>query len=70
MDALKAGIGMVHQEFSLIPGFSVAENIVLNRETLVYNPLVEAFGDPADHAGSRGHDPPRRRGHLKAEYRA
>lgn len=45
MDALKAGIGMVHQEFSLIPGFSVAENIVLNRETLVYNPLVEAFGD-------------------------
>ncbi|HJB65281.1 MAG TPA: sugar ABC transporter ATP-binding protein [Candidatus Mailhella merdavium] len=45
MDALKAGIGMVHQEFSLIPGFSVAENIVLNRETLIYNPLVEAFGD-------------------------
>lgn len=45
MDALKAGIGMVHQEFSLVPGFTVAENIVLNRETLVYNPLVEAFGD-------------------------
>lgn len=45
MDALDAGIGMVHQEFSLIPGFSVAENIVLNREELVYNPLVEAFGD-------------------------
>lgn len=43
-DALKAGIGMVHQEFSLIPGFSVAENIVLNRESLKYNPLVEAFG--------------------------
>ena len=45
MDALKAGIGMVHQEFSLIPGFTVAENIVLNSEKLVYNPLVEAFGD-------------------------
>lgn len=45
MDALDAGIGMVHQEFSLIPGFSVTENIVLNRESLVYNPLVEAFGD-------------------------
>ena len=44
-DALEAGIGMVHQEFSLIPGFSVTENIVLNRESLVYNPLVEAFGD-------------------------
>ena len=44
-DALKAGIGMVHQEFSLIPDFSVAENIVLNRESTVYNFLVEAFGD-------------------------
>ncbi len=45
LDALKAGIGMVHQEFSLIPGFSVAENIVLNRESMKYNFLVEAFGD-------------------------
>lgn len=44
-DALEAGVGMVHQEFSLIPGFSVTENIVLNRESLVYNPLVEAYGD-------------------------
>ncbi|MDD4836982.1 MAG: ATP-binding cassette domain-containing protein, partial [Dethiosulfovibrio sp.] len=44
-DALKAGIGMVHQEFSLIPGFSVAENVVLNREPTKYNFLVEAFGD-------------------------
>lgn len=31
LDALKAGIGMVHQEFSLIPGFSATENILLNR---------------------------------------
>ena len=31
-DAIHAGIGMVHQEFSLIPGFTAAENIVLNRE--------------------------------------
>ncbi len=44
-DALEAGIGMVHQEFSLIPGFSVAENIVLNRESTKYNILVEAFGE-------------------------
>ncbi|PIE54574.1 MAG: sugar ABC transporter ATP-binding protein [Dethiosulfovibrio peptidovorans] len=44
-DALKAGIGMVHQEFSLIPGFSVAENVVLNRESTQYTPLVEACGD-------------------------
>ena len=32
--ALAAGIGMVHQEFSLIPGFTAAENILLNREVL------------------------------------
>lgn len=44
-DALEAGIGMVHQEFSLIPGFSTAENIVLNRESTKYNVLVESFGE-------------------------
>ena len=32
--ALAAGIGMVHQEFSLIPGFTATENILLNRENL------------------------------------
>jgi simple sugar transport system ATP-binding protein len=32
VDALKVGIGMVHQEFSLIPGFTVGENILLNME--------------------------------------
>ena len=31
-DALKFGIGMVHQHFMLIPVFSVAENIVLGHE--------------------------------------
>ena len=31
-DAMASGIGMVHQEFMLIPGFTVAENIKLNRE--------------------------------------
>lgn len=45
LDALDAGIGMVHQEFSLIPGFSATENILLNRESVRYNPLVEVFGD-------------------------
>ena len=44
-DALDVGIGMVHQEFSLIPGFSATENILLNREATRYNPLVEAFGE-------------------------
>jgi simple sugar transport system ATP-binding protein len=44
-DAIDAGIGMVHQEFSLLPGFTVIENILLNRESTKYNPLVEVFGD-------------------------
>ena len=45
LDALAAGIGMVHQEFSLIPGFTTTENIVLNTESLKYNVLVELFGE-------------------------
>jgi simple sugar transport system ATP-binding protein len=44
-DAIDAGVGMVHQEFSLLPGFTVTENIMLNREPTKYNPLVEIFGD-------------------------
>jgi simple sugar transport system ATP-binding protein len=44
-EALEAGIGMVHQEFSLIPGFTTTENILLNREVTRYNFLVEAFGE-------------------------
>lgn len=44
VNALNAGIGMVHQEFSLIPGFSVAENILLNRESLNHTFAEEIFG--------------------------
>ncbi|WP_325199096.1 sugar ABC transporter ATP-binding protein [Oscillibacter sp.] len=44
-DALEAGIGMVHQEFSLIPGFSATENILLNREPCKKNIVSEVFGD-------------------------
>ncbi|HPC71284.1 MAG TPA: sugar ABC transporter ATP-binding protein [Treponema sp.] len=44
-DALDAGIGMVHQEFSLIPGFSTTENIVLNRESMRPSLLNEVFGE-------------------------
>jgi simple sugar transport system ATP-binding protein len=44
-EALDAGIGMVHQEFSLIPGFTAYENIMLNREPTAYNPAVEFFGE-------------------------
>lgn len=43
-DALDAGIGMVHQEFSLIPGFTTTENIVLNRESMRPSLLNDAFG--------------------------
>jgi len=39
-DALDAGIGMVHQEFSLIPGFTTTENILLNRESLYKSVLT------------------------------
>ncbi|MDR1979819.1 MAG: sugar ABC transporter ATP-binding protein [Synergistaceae bacterium] len=42
-DALDVGIGMVHQEFSLIPGFSAAENILLNREELNTSLLEQVF---------------------------
>ena len=44
-DALAAGIGMVHQEFSLIPGFTATENILLNREPQKKNVISEVFGD-------------------------
>ena len=47
-DALAAGIGMVHQEFSLIPGFSASENIVLNREPKKRNVVSEIFGERLD----------------------
>ena len=47
-DALNAGIGMVHQEFSLIPGFKVSENIVLNRESTKNNLMTTfTFSAPA-----------------------
>src|SRR5512145_366593 len=44
-DALDAGIGMSHQEFSLIPGFTTTENIVLNRESMKSTFLNDVFGD-------------------------
>ncbi|MBR1707976.1 MAG: sugar ABC transporter ATP-binding protein [Clostridia bacterium] len=44
-DALAEGIGMVHQEFSLIPGFTATENILLNREPQKKSVLSEVFGD-------------------------
>ncbi|MFA7642888.1 MAG: ATP-binding cassette domain-containing protein, partial [Sphaerochaetaceae bacterium] len=47
-DAIADGIGMVHQEFSLLPDFSVAENILLNREPHTRSFVSEVFGDRLD----------------------
>ncbi len=44
-DALEVGIGMVHQEFSLIPGFNASENILLNREETKKSYLENIFGE-------------------------
>lgn len=44
-DAMDLGIGMVHQEFMLIPGFSISRNIKLNREDLRETPISRFFGE-------------------------
>lgn len=38
-EAMEYGIGMVHQEFMLIPEFTLTENIKLNREITKNNPI-------------------------------
>ncbi|MEW6307771.1 MAG: sugar ABC transporter ATP-binding protein [Bacillota bacterium] len=58
-EALAAGIGMVHQEFMLIPGFTVAENVKLNREPLRHaslgrvHPSLHILDRPAMAADTR-----------------
>ncbi len=47
-EAMKLGIGMVHQEFMLIPGFEVHENIKLNREPLLGLPVRRVLGRSLD----------------------
>ena len=44
-DALNLGIGMVHQEFSLIPGFTATENILFNREPTKSSFVSSIFGE-------------------------
>lgn len=44
MEAMDLGIGMVHQEFMLIPGFTITENIKLNRESTKPTLLSKVFG--------------------------
>lgn len=42
-EAMKLGIGMVHQEFMLIPNFTITENIKLNREITKDNFISKLF---------------------------
>ena len=44
LKAMEVGIGMVHQEFMMIPGFTIAENIKLNREPLKKNLMGKIGG--------------------------
>lgn len=44
-EAMDHGIGMVHQEFMLIPGFTVTENIKLNREITTDNVISKIMGE-------------------------
>jgi len=48
-DAMAYGIGMVHQEFMLIPGFTITENVKINREIskdhLLNKITTTLFGD-------------------------
>ena len=43
-DAMEKGIGMVHQEFMLLPGFTITENIKLNREITNPNLVSRILG--------------------------
>ena len=44
MEAMDMGIGMVHQEFMLLPGFTITENIKLNRENTKDTLLSKVLG--------------------------
>jgi ABC-type uncharacterized transport system ATPase subunit len=41
VDAIKAGVGMVHQHFMLIPVFTVTENVMLGDETVKVGGLLD-----------------------------
>lgn len=44
LKAMELGIGMVHQEFMLVPGFTVTENIKIGREITTPNLVSRLFG--------------------------
>lgn len=43
--AMNLGIGMVHQEFMLLPSYTVTENVKLNRENTKPNGISRIFGN-------------------------
>jgi len=45
LQAMDLGIGMVHQEFMLLPNYTITENIKLNREILNNNVVSRIFGN-------------------------
>jgi len=45
LQAMDLGIGMVHQEFMLLPNYTITENIKLNREILKDNLVSRIFGN-------------------------
>ena len=58
--AMELGIGMVHQEFMLIPGFTVTENIKVGREitkptiaSRIFGKSMERLDRPAMRADAR-----------------
>ncbi len=57
-DAIRSGIGMVHQNFMLVPSFTVAENIVLGQEPIQRGltdakKAIQITSDLADQYGLR-----------------
>ena len=40
-DAIRAGIGMVHQHFMLIPVFTITENVMLGEEEIKYGDFLD-----------------------------
>lgn len=44
-DAMLLGIGMVHQEFMLLPSYTVTENVKLNREVTKPNAVSRVLGE-------------------------
>ena len=41
IDAIKAGVGMVHQHFMLVPVFTVTENVMLGEEFVKYGGVLD-----------------------------